>query len=175
MSMNGVDLAILGVIFLSMLTGFVRGFFKELIALAVWILAFWLAYRYTAVVEAHFQSFIHDGSVRKIAAFVIILLGTIISGGLVNGLIGFILKRAGLSGTDRLLGAGFGFVRGLFVVSMLIVVLNMTSIPHDEYFRHSTLFTRFEPLVKWISAQVPDVIHQVKWLDHGEEPKVMDT
>ena len=171
MSLNWIDIAILAIIGLSMLTGLIRGFFKELIALGVWVLAFWLAYHYTAYVETIFQSYIHDPSVRKIVSFVAILLATILIGGLVNGILSFILKRSGLSGTDRLLGAGFGFIRGIFVVSLVIVVLQMTSIPHEDYFKQSGLYGRFEPLVKWLSARVPNVIHQVQWLDQSEDRK----
>ncbi len=169
MLVNWVDGTILAIIGLSILTGLVRGFVKELIALGIWVLAFWCAYHYTAMGESLLQPHIHDPSVRKIAAFVIILFGTILAGGLVNALLSFILKRTGLSGTDRLLGAGFGFVRGIFVVSMAIVVLKMTSIPHQDYFRDSSLYARFDPLVSWLSAQVPTMITQVEWL--GVESK----
>lgn len=163
MSWNLIDVAILAIIGLSMLTGLVRGFVKELIALGIWILAFWLAYHYTASTETLLQTYISDPSVRKITGFVAILLATLLAGGIVNATLSFILKRSGLSGTDRLLGMGFGFMRGVFVVSLVIVVLNMTSIPHDNYFRDSTLYPRFDPLTKWLNARLPNVIKQVKW------------
>ena len=169
MSWNWVDIAIFVIIGLSMLTGLVRGFVKELIALGIWILAFWLAYHYTASAEILLQQYIKDPSARKIAGFVIILLATVIAGSIVNAIFSFILKRAGLSGTDRLLGMGFGFFRGVFVVSLIIVVLNMTSIPHDNYFRDSSLYPRFDPLTKWLTARLPNVIHKVQWIEQEQE------
>ncbi|OGV51263.1 MAG: colicin V synthesis protein [Legionellales bacterium RIFCSPHIGHO2_12_FULL_42_9] len=172
MPWNWVDLAILAIIGLSMLTGLVRGFVKELIALLIWVLAFWLAYHYTASTEVVLQTYIKDPSARKIAGFVGILLATLITGAIVNAILSFILKRSGLSGTDRLLGAGFGFVRGVFVVSLVIVVLNMTSIPHEDYSRDSILYPRFDPLIKWLNARMPNVIKQVQWIEQQGQDKV---
>ena len=165
MSMNWVDLAVLIILGLSMLTGLVRGFVKELIALGIWVLAFWLAYHYTAAAEVFLQAYIKDSSVRKIAGFVLILVGTLIAGGLVNALLSVILKRSGLSGTDRLLG--FGFVRGVLVVSLIIVVFKMTSIPQTPYVSNSYLYPRFEPLVAWLSTRMPDVLGHVQWLEQA--------
>ena len=166
---NWVDIAILVIIGLSMITGLARGFVKELIALGIWVLAFWLAYHYTAATEVLLQPYINDPSVRKITGFVAILIGTLIAGSLVNAILSSILKRSGLSGTDRLLGLGFGFVRGVFVVSLIIVVLKMTSIPQDDHFHGSTLYARFDPLVNWLSARLPNVINQVHWLEQGND------
>lgn len=171
MSWNWIDVAILAIIGLSMLTGLVRGFVKELIALGIWVVAFWLAYHYTASAEILLQTYIKDPSVRKITGFVIILVTTLIAGGIVNATLSFILKRSGLSGTDRLLGMGFGFVRGIFVVSLILVVLNMTSIPHENYFRNSTLYSRFDPLTKWLNARLPNVIKQVNWIEQEQQLK----
>ena len=168
---NWVDIAILVMIGLSMLTGLIRGFVKELIALGIWVLAFWLAFHYTASTEIWLQAYIKDSSTRKIIGFVIIVFATLISGGIVNGALGFILKRSGLSGTDRLLGMAFGFVRGVFVVSLMLVILNLTPIPHDEYFSTSTLYPRFDPLINWINSHIPNVIKQAQWIEH-EPPKI---
>jgi membrane protein required for colicin V production len=169
MSWNWVDIAILVIIGLSMMTGLVRGFVKELIALGIWVLGFWLAYHYTASAEVFLQHYIKDLSARKITGFAIILVGTLVAGGIVNATLSFILKRSGLSGTDRLLGMGFGFFRGVFVVSLIIVVLEMTSIPHDNYFRASSLYPRFSPLTIWLNAHLPNVMQKVQWIEQEQE------
>lgn len=171
-TLNWVDVAILVIIALSMLTGLVRGFVKELVALGIWVLAFWLAYHYTASVQVVLSPYIKDPSACKIAAFVLILLLTLLVGGLFNALFSFILKRSGLSGTDRLLGMGFGFIRGVFVVSLIIVVLNMTSIPKQDYVEQSGLYARFDPLVNWMSSQLPNVVNQVQWIEQGVQKTI---
>lgn len=160
-----IDIAIILIIGLSVITGLFRGFLKELIALSVWIVAIWLAYNYASVLYPWLGNYIQDQTVIKIASFVIVLTATVIIGGIINALLGFILKRSGLSGTDRLLGMGFGFIRGVFIVSLIIVVIRMTSLPQEEYVSQSRLYSKFTPVVDWISSKVPDLINQAKSLD----------
>ena len=165
MSLHWVDYVILAVIGLSVLTGLFRGFVKELIALCVWIMAIWLAYTYSQQVEPWLQPYIQDKTVRIAVSFVAILLATIIVGGLINALLSFILRRSGLSGTDRVLGMGFGFVRGAFIVALMMAVVKMTSLPHEQYSSQSKLYTKFDPMVSWLSTYMPGVIQQVKGFD----------
>ncbi|MDP1601703.1 MAG: CvpA family protein [Legionella sp.] len=157
-----VDLAIVGVIALSVITGLIRGFVKELVALCIWILAIWVAYSYSASIDPWLQNYIHDKTARTASAFVLLFIATLIAGGLVNALLGFILKRSGLSGTDRLLGMGFGFVRGVFIVALLMAVTKMTSLPYQEYSRESKLYASFDPVVAWVYGMMPEFIKRAK-------------
>ncbi|MCA0403891.1 MAG: CvpA family protein [Proteobacteria bacterium] len=160
--LHWVDLAIIGIIALSILTGLIRGFVKELIALCVWILAIWLAFNYSTSLDPWLQKYIHDKTIRTVASFIIILLAVLISGGIVNAILGFILKRSGLSSTDRVLGMGFGFIRGTFIVALLMVVIKMTSLPHEQYSKDSVLYAKFDPMVNWLYGLMPDFIKQVQ-------------
>lgn len=165
MPWNWVDLAIVVAISLSIITGLVRGFVKELIALCVWLLAIWLACNYAQEASPWLQQYIHDKTARKVVAFVVILLATLIAGGIVNAVLGFILRRTGLSGTDRLLGMGFGFVRGVFIVALIMVVIKMTAIPYSQYTQSSKLYAKFDPMVEWLRGFMPNLIGQVNVLD----------
>jgi len=168
MSWHWVDYVILAIIGLSVLTGLFRGFVKELIALCVWILAIWLAYTYSQAVDPWLQPYIQDSTARRAVSFVGILIATIIVGGLFNALLSFILRRSGLSGTDRVLGVGFGFVRGVFIVALMMVVIKMTSLPHQQYSSQSKLYAQFDPMVSWLSTFTPDLIQHVKIFDKTE-------
>lgn len=163
--LHWVDYTIIAIVALSVITGVFRGFVKELIALGVWILAIWLAISYSQTVAVYFQPYIKDNTVRAIAAFVAILLATIITGSLLNALLSFILHRTGLSGTDRLLGMGFGFLRGVFIVALLMLIVKMTSMPYEEYSKQSQLYARFDPLVDWLYTLSPEFIKQMKVFD----------
>jgi len=167
-----LDWIIITVVGLSVLTGLFRGFVKELIALGVWILAIWLAFKYSTLLDPWLQLYIHDKTARTAAAFISILVATLIVGGLFNALLSFILKRSGLSGTDRLLGMGFGFMRGVFIVGLLILGVKITSLPHEDYSRDSRLYAKFDPLVNWLSSFMPEFINKVKALDATTLPTV---
>ena len=45
MAMTWLDIAIVAIIALSALYGIVRGFIREVLSLAVWVAAFWFAFR----------------------------------------------------------------------------------------------------------------------------------
>jgi len=160
-----VDLLILGVIALSVLTGLIRGFVKELVAICVWAVAIWVAYHYSDLLDPMLQNWIQDKTARTVASFVLIMLATLIAGGLLNALLSALMKRTGLSGTDRLLGMGFGLVRGVFIIAMIMVAVKLTSLPYEEYAKESRLYAKFDPLVDWLGAKMPDFIVQAKALE----------
>lgn len=171
--MSWVDIAIVTIIGLSVLTGLFRGFVKELVALCVWVLAIWLGYHYSQSLDPWLKPYIQEQSPRTVVAFIVILFATLLAGGIVNAVLGFILKQAGLSGTDRTLGMGFGFVRGVFIVGLLMVAMKMTSLPYEQYSKDSSLYAKFDPFVAWLSAKMPDIIKQVQVVDNHE--KLIDT
>lgn len=160
-----VDLLILGVISLSILTGLIRGFVKELVAICVWATAIWVAYHYSNILSPWLQNYIQDKTALAAASFVLVLLGILLAGGIANAILAMIMKRTGLSGTDRLLGMGFGLVRGVFIVALIMTVVKMTSLPQEEYAQRSFLYAKFDPLVNWMYGLMPDIIKKAKQLD----------
>lgn len=168
MLLQWVDIAIVTVIGLSVLTGLFRGFVKELVALCTWILAIWLGFHYSESLDPWLSSYIQDKSARTAVAFVLILFATLLVGGIINATLSFILTRAGLSGTDRTLGMGFGFLRGIFIVALIMLAVKMTSLPYDQYSKDSVLYARFDPLVTWLYGQLPEFVKQVKTVDKSE-------
>ena len=155
MSLDWIDYAILLIIALSVLTGLVRGFIKELIALCVWIVAIWVGLHYSEYLSPHLRSYVQDATVRAAASFVILLLGTLLAGSLMSSILSFVLTRTPLKGTDRLLGMGFGLARGIFIVVLLIGMLNLTTVTKDSDFKHSLLYLRFKPLSDWMFSFTP--------------------
>lgn len=170
-----IDLTIIGVIALSMLMGMVRGFVKELIALCVWALALYVAYNYSSLLDPLLQKYIADQTAKTVVSFVIVLVGVLIAGGIVNASLGVILKKTGLSGPDRMLGIGFGFVRGVLIVAFVLTALKMTSLPHEQFAKDSVLYARFDPLVSWFDSKIPEVIKQAKSFDKQHLVDISDS
>lgn len=163
-----VDISILVIIGLSVITGLVRGFIKELIAICIWVLAIWLAVHYNTIFDKWLSAYIQDTRLKNIIGFIIVLLGTLFIGGILNNLFGLALKNSGLSSMDRLLGVGFGFARGVLIVAFIMAVVQFTSLPYEDYTKQSKLYTKFDPLVKILSSYVPDLIKKVKILDKSQ-------
>ncbi len=171
MQWHWVDIAIIAVITISMLTGLFRGFVKEIIALFTWVLAIWLGFHYSQSLDPWLASYLQDKTVRAVVAFFLILFSVLLVGAIINALISVILKRAGLNGTDRTLGMGFGFIRGVFIVALIILAINMTSLPSGQYAHESKLYAKFDPVVKVIYGFMPDFIKKIKAFEH-EEPSI---
>lgn len=174
MNLHWIDLAILGVIALSMVTGFVRGFVKEVVALCVWVASLWIAFHYYKLLDPYLASYITDMNGRKVASFLIFFLGSLILGGLFNALLTFILKRTGLSGTDRVLGMVFGFGRGVFIISLVMMVVKVTVPDTTVYSKESQFYDKFNPIVLWINTYTPDVLHQIKVVEKANLDGLID-
>ncbi len=165
MSWYWVDIAILTIIALSVITGLFRGFVKECIALCVWIFAFWFAFNYGSVLDPWVAPHVHDQTAKTIVEFVAILILSLILGGIINAIIGLIMRRSGLGGTDRVLGMGFGFARGVFIIAIIMLGLRLTGMPYEVYSKESKLYAHFDPLVLWLTPYVPHILNHVKGVE----------
>ncbi len=155
-TLHWIDYVILGVLALSVLTGLIRGFVRELVALSVWIAAIWVAYTYAPQISPWFRSYFHDAKIQYAASFIVLLLATLLVGSLLSSTLSFILNRSPLKGTDRMLGMGFGLARGMFIVALLIGILNLTALTKEETFKHALLYAKFKPLSTWLFSFMPE-------------------
>lgn len=163
--MDWIDIIITAVIGLSIITGLFRGLVKESISIMVWVLAIWLSIHYSVLVEPYLAKYIHQETAKSGAAFLIVFFSTLLTGGIINAFLSFLLKQSGLSGTDRVLGMGFGFIRGVFIVSIMIVGIRITGMPESDYRNHSYLYAKFDPVVNWIAGYMPMLIQRMKSID----------
>jgi len=156
LQLNWADYAIIGIMVLSALISLVRGFAREAISLLTWLVALWVAFRFTAPLSQLFVSHVESASVRLIIAFLILFICTLVLGALVNFLFSQLVDRTGLSGTDRMLGVVFGAARGVLMVAVLLLLINMTTFQQDSWYSKSVFIPHFQPLVTWLHDFVPE-------------------
>jgi membrane protein required for colicin V production len=162
LNLAGVDIAILSIIGVSVITGLYRGFVRELLALGIWIFSFWGAAHYSKQAAIYLKPYVTQDTLRMVLAFVGVMFAILIVGSLITALIGLLLKRSGLSGTDRLLGMVFGWVRGAFIITLIIVVAKISGFPEKEYADSSKFYHAFNPAVQWMSGYVPKILAQLQ-------------
>ena len=156
--MNWADWAIVIVLTLSSVISLARGFIKEALSLVIWIVALVVANVFSNRLEIFLVNAISTPSLRAMAAFLLVFIGVLLIGALLNFLIGLIVKATGLSGTDRLIGMLFGFVRGLLIVMILLIyVPNYVAINKDPWFQQSQLIPYFSPYQSAVQKGISDV------------------
>lgn len=153
--MTWFDYFIIGVIAISALVSLWRGFLKEAVSLAVWVLAFWVAWTFFRDLAPQLVTWIDTPSVRLGLAFAALFLVTLVVGGLVNYLFIQLVEHTGLSGTDRMIGMVFGLARGVLLVAALVLLAGLTPIPNDPWWQASVLAPYFEELALWLRDLLP--------------------
>tara|TARA_B100000809_G_scaffold245270_1_gene272052 strand:+ start:794 stop:1297 length:504 start_codon:yes stop_codon:yes gene_type:complete len=148
--MNWADWTILAILAISSLISLKRGFVKEALSLAVWVLAFMMATIFSSPLEVLLESAISTPSIRQMTAFGILFAATLIVGAMVNYLIGEVVKMTGLSGTDRLLGMIFGLARGAIVVMAILLLLpGFIPVDQDPWWHSSSIIPHFLTFEDW--------------------------
>ncbi len=152
--MTWADFAILAIIFTSALLGLLRGFLREVASLLIWMLGFWLAVRYAVTLGDAF-SFVKSDEDKLIIGYVLILVAVLIASTVVGMLLKKLVEGSGAGVGDRSLGTLFGAVRGVVIVTTLILLGSMVLTPQPRWWRDSKLIPYSAPLVKVVRRVVP--------------------
>jgi membrane protein required for colicin V production len=153
--MTWVDYLIIGILAASALVSLFRGFVREAVSLITWVLAFLVAWGGFRELATRLEPWIATPSLQLGAAFLLLLLGMLLLGGIAGFLIGQLVDRTGLSGFDRLLGLLFGAARGLLLVAVAVLLAGLTPFPQDPWWRESSLIPHFQGLAAWLLAWLP--------------------
>jgi membrane protein required for colicin V production len=121
-----IDWTLLAVLAVSMVIGLMRGFVFEVMSLAGWLVA-WFAAQWLAPQAAVYVPIGTPGSTLNFAAaFVACFLAAIVVWGLLSKLVRLLIQATPLSIPDRLLGAGFGLVRGAVLLLAVATTVALT-------------------------------------------------
>lgn len=132
-----LDWTLLVVLAFSVLVGLWRGFVFELMSLAGWLVA-WLGAQWAAPPLLPWLPVADpDSPLRLAAAFMLCFVGLLIAWGLLARLLRALLHATPLSIPDRLLGAGFGALRGVVLLLALASVIALTPAAQSATWRLS--------------------------------------
>ncbi|QYN45576.1 MULTISPECIES: CvpA family protein [unclassified Gilliamella] len=147
--MNWVDFTIIGVIIFSALISIIRGFVREALSLISWVLAFFIASRFYVYITEYLTYFDSE-LVRTSVAIAILFIATLLVCAVISYIIGELVQKTGLSGTDRVLGICFGVLRGILVVAaILFFVDTFTPLSQSKYWEESQLIPHFHFIIRW--------------------------
>jgi membrane protein required for colicin V production len=120
---NWLDILLVAILTVSVVTSLAKGLTRELIGLASAVAGLIGGIWLHGWAGSFVAPYVSSKSVAHLCGFLIVLFGALAAGALVNFVIGKVIRVAGVSWLDRLLGAGFGFVRAVLVAVALVMAL----------------------------------------------------
>lgn len=158
--MTVFDYAVLVIIGISVLISLMRGAVREILSLAGWVLAFYIARTYASQVVPLLPYDIPSEKLKMLAAFLILFLAVLLVTSLLSIALSGLLKEVGLGWLNRLLGGVFGLLRGLLIVTVLVLLAGMTQLPKDERWTNAMFSAPLEALAKTVLMWLPKSISQ---------------
>jgi membrane protein required for colicin V production len=118
---TGADWIIVAVVIVSVIQAVSSGFFHEAFGIAGLVFGYLLAAWNYQRLAARFAPHLKSMWLGEIAAFLIIFLAVLFLAGIAGRIARHIVKEAGLSFVDRVLGGALGLLRGCLIVAVVLV------------------------------------------------------
>jgi len=148
-ALTALDILVILLVGAGLVFGFLRGFVCELLSLFAWILAVVaLRYFHGPMVEILRGPV---GSGAWLLALVIVFGGVFALGKLASRRVGSRIRQSVVGPIDRILGGGFGAIKGLIGATLIYLAL---------IFIYDTMWGRFSPRPEWIAqSQTWPLLH----------------
>jgi len=166
--MVGIDYLLIAIIALSAIMGAFRGFVKEALALAGWVVAIWGAWQFGDEAAGWLPDVIEDPVLKIWTARLLMLIVALFVVGVISKLLSILMDQTGLSGTNRLLGAVFGVARGAVLGAVVVSLLQVTGFDEDPWWNESKLIPYAAPIADRLSEYAD------KGIDLLQAPAVLD-
>jgi membrane protein required for colicin V production len=157
--LNGVDWVIIVVLSVSTLLSLWRGFVREALSLLGWVAAFVVAHLFVDQLALQLSAAIANVTGRYVAAYAVLFVSTLVVFTLVIKVATGLVRVAGLSVLDRVLGTIFGFARGVILILVAVYVIKQLVAPQDQQWLHqSVLMPHLNMLADWVQAVFSNTI-----------------
>lgn len=141
--MTGLDIFVLVVMGGAAVLGFLRGFVQEALALMAWILVVVAVWALHTPITDRLIGPVGSESGASVLAFASIVIFTYALGRWAARSIGARSRKSVLGPIDRVLGFGFGMIKGLIGATLLYLLVVLV---------HDTIYGAEEPRPEWLAA-----------------------
>lgn len=157
MTWTYLDIAIVGVILLSALFALMRGFVREVLAVAGWIGAALVALYGFAPLRPHAHDLLGPGLIADIALGAVLFLFALIVFSLISHGIATRVRGSALSAVDRTLGLLFGIVRGGVLVCLAYLLMSwaVPAADHPPWVKEARALPLVQQGATWLTKLVP--------------------
>ena len=163
MTVSTTDWVLLGVLFVSMVVGMWRGLVYEVLSLAGWVAAFFLA-QWLASDAVAWIPFVQSAapSIQYAVGYVVVFVGSLFVSALLSWVIKKVIESVGLRPVDRALGGAFGLARGVVLLLTLTVVLQLTGMSQNDWWQGAKGPVWLDMTIQGLKPLMPESI--VKFL-----------
>ncbi|HEY0414218.1 MAG TPA: CvpA family protein [Allosphingosinicella sp.] len=123
--MTALDIVVLLLVGLGLVTGWLKGFVGEVLSLAAWIVAIVFLKLLHAPATAVLEGPVGTRAGAAVLAFALVFGIVFLVGKLVARRVGGGVRRSVIGPVDRLLGAGFGALKGVIGATLLYLAANL--------------------------------------------------
>jgi membrane protein required for colicin V production len=150
-----IDYVIIGLVSFGLILGLLRGFNLEVFSLVFWMLALVIGLGFSREFSVFLESTISNLLSKTAASFALLFLITLTVGVCIRMLLGELINKPKLTLVDRFGGMIFGFVHGMFVVMVLVMLAGLTPLPNDLWWKESKLLPPFQTGAIWLRDYIP--------------------
>ena len=165
MDVNIFDIGIVVIILITALIGFMRGIVWMTVFIATWAAAIFVAIKYKDQFAAALPIKLGSDVAQTGLAALLIFLGVLIAGAILNAILHKLLNAVGFGTFDRILGTGLGIVLGALTATLLTMLLGLTELPDQEAWNQSKFIPKFQETATWLKANIPEDMN--KYIDEN--------
>jgi membrane protein required for colicin V production len=163
MDVNFFDIGIAVIILITALIGFMRGIVWMSVFIATWAAAIFFAIKYKDQLATALPIKLGSDFAQTGLSALLIFLGILIAGAILNALLYKILNACGLGAFDRILGTGLGIVLGILATTLLTMLLGLTELPDQKAWEQSKFIPKFQEAATWLKTKIPEDMN--KYID----------
>lgn len=137
--MNPLDLIVCAFLTICLIRGFFRGLVKEVASVVGIVGGLYAAYTYYPLLAKSLSKWIPNPSHHNLVGFFILFGAVAIIIGILGEIIKHLLRITSMGWIDRTCGAGIGMVKGVFLVTIVFLIVGAFLPPGNGVMRQSRL------------------------------------
>lgn len=140
------DILAAAVVLACVMISMMRGVIAEVASLLTWIVSFVAARMFGGAFAQAFLSNIQPRVLSVAVGFILVFAAAWLVMHLLRSLLTSAVGAAGLGGLNRLAGGLFGALKGVLIMTLVVLVCTFTDLPKSEDWRRSVSAPYFETL-----------------------------
>jgi membrane protein required for colicin V production len=154
--MNLLDTVLAVIAGYCLVRGVFRGLIKELSSIVGVMGGFYAAYSYYSLVAKHLARWVTDPGYQRIISFLIIFLVVFLAVSFAGMVIKYLMNIAFLGWTDRICGLIFGSIKGVLIITVLLLVLTAFLPKNAAIIKESWVAHHMIPFSAFLVKITPD-------------------